>query len=138
MLQKNQEEDEIDCHAMLISICRADPQRALIALSRFFSNKDNADVKAVFGKMMAESNAQKNKQKSETEAFTTKLIVEGIRESIAFHTNDGTCPMASETFVKNVTHACLFKIVKEKIRSVTTKLATLLVSDDITFLSLPK
>ena len=87
---------------------------------------------------MAESNAQKSEKKSETEASATKLIIDGIRESIAFNTNDGTRPMASETFVKNVTHACLFKIVKEKNRSVTAKLATLLVSDEIMFLSLPK
>ena len=43
-----------------------------------------------------------------------KLIVDGIRDSIEFHTNNGTRPMASETYVKNVIHASLFKIVEEK------------------------
>ena len=39
--------------------------------------------------------------KNEKEASTMKLIVDGIQDSIEFHTNDGTRPVASETYVKN-------------------------------------
>ena len=63
--------------------------------------------------MLAESNAQDIKKRVE-QASATKLIVDGIRESIAFHTNNGTHLTASETCVKNITHVYLFKIVKEK------------------------
>ena len=63
--------------------------------------------------MLAESNAQDIKKRVE-QASATKLIVDGIRESIAFNTNTDTHPTASETYVKNVMTACLFTIVEEK------------------------
>ena len=53
--RRTQDEDARDCRAMMVSICRADPQRAAIALSRFLSNKLNADVKAAFEKLIYES-----------------------------------------------------------------------------------
>ena len=58
--------------------------------------------------------AKSTEQEVDKETATANRIVDGIRESIAFHTKDGTRPTSSETFVSNVLTGCLFNIVKEK------------------------
>mmetsp|Transcript_6526 Transcript_6526/g.10388 ORF Transcript_6526/g.10388 Transcript_6526/m.10388 type:complete len:130 (+) Transcript_6526:158-547(+) len=104
--------DEKDFRAMLMSISKADAQRAALILTRFLSNKVNANVRAVVLKNIAKS----TEQEVDKETATANRIVDGIRESIAFHTKDGTRPTSSETFVSNILTGCLIPTHRSRLR----------------------
>jgi len=93
--------------AMLIAICRGNPARGSDALVQLLSDTANNHLrKAVIGSITS-------KQKDRDRVH--HLVIESIQEIIAHHTKSrGTRPAAAETLVKNITAACVFKIVKDK------------------------
>ena len=79
---------------MLFAISRGNPKRAARAISNMLSNDANEIVKNTVTELVYQPN--------ET-PLTTKLIIDGIRESISFHTNGGgTRTIAAENFVENI------------------------------------
>mmetsp|Transcript_9128 Transcript_9128/g.20622 ORF Transcript_9128/g.20622 Transcript_9128/m.20622 type:complete len:194 (-) Transcript_9128:236-817(-) len=94
--------DHGDLRAMLLAISRADPNRAANAIKSFLSDKSNKEVKNGVLTYFQQTDV------------TNQLIVDGIRESISHHNARGTRTLAAETFVKNVSSACLFEIVKKE------------------------
>ena len=83
--------DANDLRAILFAISRGNPNSAARAISNMLSYDANKIVKDIVIKLISQPN--------ET-ASTTKLTIEGICESVSFHTNgQGTRTIATETFV---------------------------------------
>lgn len=98
-------EDAKDIRAILYAITRGDAKRAANAVTRMLGQESNLQIKtAVLEAISAKDNT------------TGSLILGGIKECISHHTNSsgGTRETASETLVKNIAAACMFKVVKDK------------------------
>lgn len=91
------------------SIAKCNPDRAAIMISKLLNDKSNAELKDIV-------------LKSITDDDLNSLIFGGIKESLAHHSKCGRGSRTSseETFVKNVMSACLFKIVKENRKDIST------------------
>ena len=100
--------DAKDLRAVIMSISRANPVRAGSAIVRFLKDKSNFLVKQRVIKAI--------RFEIDPDADACKLIVSGIKKSIKHHTiqQGGSRTYPAETFVKNVTAASLFDIVKLK------------------------
>ena len=108
--------DKKELRAVLFTISRGDPRRAANAISNLLSEPNNDDVQKLLPRLVPDDIQNDTIQK----LAKYDLIVGGIRDSIERHTNGrGTRTIAAETFVKNVTQACLTRIVAtgEKISS---------------------
>jgi len=102
-------EDEMDLHVVTLAISRGNPKRAGCAISLLLSRSKNKDVK---DEVLKSITAEKRKDDA-----TKDLIIDGIRESIEYHTTStGTRHAIAEMFIKFVVAACLFSIVSKGIQ----------------------
>ena len=109
--------DLLDTYApveVAMTICRSNPQRSALALSRYLSNEANEHVKAAVEKCLAFHDIESEKDlppSSEKERADMQLIEDSISNHFATNMQAFTHP---ETFVKKVLVACLCAVVKGK------------------------
>ena len=96
--------DAGDLRAMLAATSRGNPQRAATAICRVLSDKSNKALREIVVQSLTKT----------TQQSTEQLVVESIQECASFHTVRTSRTRATETLIKNISMACMFKIVKDK------------------------
>ena len=93
------------------AISRCDPIRAGSVLSKFLNDKSNVQLKDKVVQSITDEDYAVN-----------SLVRESIKESLAVHNKRerGRRTKAEEAFVKHVTSACMFKMVKECNNNIST------------------
>lgn len=111
--------DAQDMRTFLAAITGCDSTRAANAIIHLLNRSDNAQIKAEVVKAYAPNDGK-------VEVY--ELILGGIRDGIAHHTNKkgGTRTIAAETFVKNIVAACMWRIVNTGASTASTAISEII------------